>query len=320
MKLKVHGLARLALYASAVVVAALLASCGGGQQVQPFIASRVIAFGDESSVINADRSKYTVNALVPGTTNTLDCVANPLWIQSVALYYGLTFPQCPAINETDQPASRIYATVGATSADVPKQIQAFLTNEGSFNSAGDMVTLFVGANDILAQFAQYPGVGEATLAANLTAAGVALATQVNSLAASGVRVLISTAPDMGLTPFSGDRSVGSTNTNPALLSRLSLDFNNALLAALTNDGRVIGLIQLDQYIETADLATFLLHGAFNNTTQASCTVPTPACTSDTLVPEAANSIWLWADNLHLSAVGQASLASLAVQRAQSNPF
>ena len=50
---------------------AVLEACGGGETEQTFTATRVIAFGDETSVINADGSKYTVNALVSGSTATL---------------------------------------------------------------------------------------------------------------------------------------------------------------------------------------------------------------------------------------------------------
>ena len=69
---KVNGLGRAALLAG-VLASALLASCGGGEQVSTFTASRVIAFGDESSLINSNGSKYTVNALVSGSTTAFDC-------------------------------------------------------------------------------------------------------------------------------------------------------------------------------------------------------------------------------------------------------
>ena len=39
---------------AAAAVALLLAACGGGDQVEQFRAGRVIAFGDENSVITAD--------------------------------------------------------------------------------------------------------------------------------------------------------------------------------------------------------------------------------------------------------------------------
>jgi len=316
MMLNVKRQARAALCAGMLVATTLLASCGGGEQVATFRATRVIAFGDEFSVINADGSKYSINALVAGSTTQLDCASAPIWVQQVAALYGLAFPQCPGF-ATD-PQSRIYAAEGATVADMAGQIDAHLNNGGF--ATNDVATVLMGANDVVAQFQQYPTVGEAQLAANLTAAGNALAAQVNRLAGYGVKVLIVTVPDMGLTPFAGDRSVGSTDGNPALLTRLSTKFNDALLANILNDGHKIGLIQLDEYLKSVDTAARNRQGSFNNTTLAACSVPLPKCTTNTVVAEAVNSVWLWADGRHLAPNGQSALGSLATSRAQSNPF
>ncbi len=320
MKLNVNGFARAVVGAGALAVAALLASCGGGSQVETFRPSRVIAFGDEFSVINPNGSKYTVNALAAGSTTQFDCGSNPIWIQVLAVSYGLVFPQCPGTGST-VPVSRIYAANGATVADLTAQIDGHLNNGGGFAN-GDLVTVLVGANDVVAQFQQYPAVGEDQLAANLAAAGTALAQQVNRLAGYGAKVLIVTVPDMGLTPFAGDRSAGSTNSNPALLTRLSTQFNDALLAKILNDGHKIGLVQLDQYLKGADTATINGNSGYpyTNTTLVACAVALPNCSTGTLVPAAASANWLWADNRHLSATGQASLGSLALSRAQNNPF
>ena len=64
MKLKANRIGWLAARAGLLLAAALGVSCGGsGSQTNSFTAKRVFAFGDESSVINADGSKYAVNAL-----------------------------------------------------------------------------------------------------------------------------------------------------------------------------------------------------------------------------------------------------------------
>ncbi len=309
--------ANAALRAGLLAASAIgLASCGGGSQVQTFVAGRVIAFGDEMSVINNDGSKYTINALATGSTTQLDCASNPLWIQSVAAIYGQVFPQCPGTAAA--PPSRIYAANQAVVADLAGQIDAHVSNGGFV--ATDLVTVLVGANDVVAQFQQYPGVGEAQLADNLTAAGAALAAQVNRIAGYGAKVLIVTIPDIGLTPFAGDRSVGSTDGNPALLSRLSTKFNDALLSKILNDGHKIGLVQLDEYLKAVDTNTRNGVGTYANTTLASCNVDLPGCNSSTLRADATNSVWLWADPRHLTPSGQAGLASLAATRAQNNPF
>jgi len=315
---KLNGMGRAAWLAAALA-SSLLASCGGGTQAESFVATRVIAFGDETSVINSDGSKYTVNALVTNSTTALDCSSNPIWVQTLAAVYGLVFPQCNP-NVVADPVSRIYATNGAKVADLSTQIDQQIA-AGGFVS-GDLVTVLVGSNDIIEQFAQYPAVGQDQLLANIDAAGAELAAQVNRLAELGAKVLISTVPDMGRTPFAGDRTAGSTNGNPAVLSALSTRFNDALLARLTNDGHKIGLIQLDQYLIAIDNATQAGVGTFANTTLAACqtTAPLPTCTTNTLVTEATGVVWLWADDRHLGASGQSSLGSLAVTRAQNNPF
>ena len=312
----VNRLGRVALLVG-VLATALLASCGGGSQTTTFAASRVIAFGDESSVINANGSKYTVNALASGSSTVFDCNSSPIWVQAVAAIYGLTFPQCP--NLVADPTSRIYAVAGAHVADLSTQIDQQILNGGFV--AGDMVTVLIGANDVIDQFTQYPAIGEDQLLANVDAAGVELANQVNRLAGLGAKVLISTIPDMGLTPYAGDRTAGSTNGNPAILSALSARFNDAMLANILNDGHKIGLIQLDQYLIAVDNATRAgITSAYANTTLASCSVALPNCSTNTLVADAVGAVWLWADDKHLSATGQSGLASLAITRAQNNPF
>jgi len=316
MKSNVSGWVRRAACVGAVACAALLASCGGGQPGQRFYPSRIIVFGDELSLVQADGSKYTINALVSGSTTALDCTSNPIWVQTLASVYGLVFPQCPGA--VSNPVSQIYAANGASVNDLAGQISQQQLNGGF--TASDMVTVLVGGNDVVAEFAKYPDVCETQLDADLDALGTALATQVNLLADTGAKILVSTIPDMGLTPFAGDRSAGSTDSNPALLSRLSARFNDALLAHLTNDGSKIGLIQLDEYLQSTDHATLLGQGTYANTTLPACSVALPACNTNTLVPDAINAAWLWADNRHLTPSGQANLATLAVTRAQNNPF
>ena len=329
MKSNVCGWGRSALRVG-VLGAALLAACGGGEQVETFRAKRLIAFGDETSVINADRSKYSVNAVQTADNTQVDCSSNALWIQTVASVYGLVFPQCNLLPVAD-PVSRIYATAGARAADIGAQIDLKLAADAFTEK--DMVTMLVGANDILAQYAQYPGVPEVQLRINVEAAGAELAAQVNRIANLGAKVLLSTTPDMGYTPF----AVIEIAANPGradLLARLSERFNAKLRANIMNDGRKIGLIKLDEYVQGVAKARLAGGGIFVNTTLAAClpSAPLPTCTSLTLgtnagavppptTPTAADGItWLWSDATHLSAGGQVSLGSLAVTRALNNPF
>jgi outer membrane lipase/esterase len=329
MKSNVSGWGRPALLAP-VVGGLLLAACGGGTQVETFRASRVIAFGDETSVIKDDGSKYSVNAVKTADKTQLDCGNNALWIQSVAALYGLVFPQCNVL-AVEAPVSRIYAASGKRAADIGGQIDLHIAN-GGFTEK-DMVTMLAGANDILAQYAQYPGTPEAQLTINVEQAGAELAAQVNRIANLGAKVLLSTTPDMGYTPFALTEEAANAG-RAALLSRLSARFNAKLRANIMNDGRKIGLIKLDEYVSGVAKARLLGGGSFLNTTLAAClpTAPLPTCTTQTLgtdaaavpaptTPTAADGVtWLWADATHLSAGGQLGLGSLAATRALNNPF
>ena len=329
MKSNLSGWGRPALLAAAVG-AALLAACGGGQQVETFRANRVLAFGDETSVINTDGTKYSVNAVQVADNTKLDCSGNPIWIQNVVAVYGLVFPECNLL-PVAAPVSRIYATAGARVAGIGPQVDRHIAS-GGFTEK-DMVTMLAGANDILDQYAQYPGVTEVQLTINVEQAGADLATQVNRIANLGAKVLLATTPDMSYTPF----ALAEETANPgraALLSRLSERFNAKLRANIMNDGRKIGLIKLDEYVKSVAKARLVGAGIFVNTTLAAClpSAPLPTCTTKTLgtdaaavptpaTPTVADGItWLWADATHLSAGGHVSLGSLAVTRALNNPF
>ena len=92
-----------------------------------------------------------------------------------------------------------------------------------------------------------------------------------------------------------------------------------------NDGRRIGLILLDEIVDTV-VANPGLDG-ITNTTDAVCDLAqsklTPPssldCTAQTFVPNGSNA-YLWADDRHLSASGQNVFGSAAVTRAQNNSF
>ena len=82
---------RSSLVTLTTVSALLLTSCGGrgGQssQTNRFNPTRMIVFGDESSLLLPGSSptainglKYTNNGFSPNTA-TIDCRANPIWVQ-----------------------------------------------------------------------------------------------------------------------------------------------------------------------------------------------------------------------------------------------
>ncbi len=321
---------RRALGAVAALATALLAACGGGEQTTHFRASRVVVFGDETSLIvdtkgDANGSKYTVNATVSTTDLTLVCSANPNWVQSVAALYGLVFPECnPGPNPVVAPTSRMRAALGARAADLGAQIDA--QQAESPLGASDMVTVLVGQYDVVAEYQSYPLQSEAQLIANVEAEGAEVGRQVNRLADLGAKVILSTIIDVGVTPYAAAERTANTDTDrAALLTRLSQRFNASLRATIVNDGRKIGLVLLDEIVSTIAKFPGLL--GFTNSSQGVCdltksTLTPPStldCTAQTLILNG-TAAYLWADNLHLSASGQSQLGSAAIQRAQNNPF
>ncbi|WP_418318387.1 SGNH/GDSL hydrolase family protein [Piscinibacter sakaiensis] len=302
--------------------AALLASCGGGTQLEPFQAQRVLAFGDENSVITSGGLKYTVNAL-DASNSAVECASNPIWVQQVASAFGLVFPQCNPTN-VSAPRSRIYAAPGAKVADLTAQVNAHLAGD-SF-SGKDLATIMVGRNDVLAIYAQYPAISVDQAKAAAEAAGAALAVQVNRIANAGGKVLLAKVLDLGKTPFGLKEKAAHTGVDrAALLTTLSERFNAKLRVDIMNDGRRIGLVQSDERIQAA--ISFPNEFGLTNVKDAAClsTVTMPNCTTATLGTDstgnAANAnTWLWADNLNLSAAGHFRVGEIAASVARNNPF
>jgi lysophospholipase L1-like esterase len=316
----------------------LLASCGGGELVSEFRPQRIVAFGDQTSVITqqgqidpvtqqayaASGQKFTINAL-DATSGALLCQGNPNWVQYLAQSFALPFAQC---NPDNVAAPSIdHAANGARVAELTAQVDAHLAAD-SF-SGNDLVTVLVGANDVVEQYALYPAQSEATLIATLEQRGAQVAAQVNRIAAAGGKVIVSTVPDLGLTPFALAEKAAhdASDDRAALLSRLTARFNAGLRVGLLNEsGRSIGLVLGDELVQT--YVRFPSVGGLANVTDAACSAPLPDCTTATLVDAAKSSggtvtngvTYLWADSRELSATGHRLLGISADTRARNNPF
>jgi outer membrane lipase/esterase len=324
MKFKGDGMRAGVLRAlGAMVAALLLASCGGGEQVDPFVPNRVLAFGDENSRIESNGDKYTVNYWdAAATTPARDCTRNPIWIQSLASAYALSFPECTVANTVAN--GKIRAAVGATSRDVKAQIETFVASD-SFGSK-DLVTVLVGTHDILEQYALIGAAyTEAQASAVLAQRGIDLAGQVNFIARAGGKVLIATTQDMGLTPFAvKEEAAHPGEGRPAVLTRLTASFNTKLRINLINDGHMIGLLLFDEQIQAIAKSGWIID-------KGACLVVPSAtdCDSRTTITDSriiapatptTSATWLWADDTHMSFGGHGALGSLALARAQGNPF
>lgn len=317
---------------SAVMVGlALLASCGGGTQIESFAPRRVIAFGDEASLINTDSKKYTVNGVEFDTTVTpsvpkpgpvLVCTSNQVWVQQLAYSYGLAFDEgrCPGTGTTAN--GRMLATDRAKAAGLNGQIDTFLSSiHGPFTNT-DLVTVMVGVHDVFDAAAN-----AADPVAAVELAGTRAGEAVVRITDRGAKVIVSTIPDVGFTP-EALRLDALTPGKASQLSTLTKRFNEKLrlkLQDVRDGGRAVGLVLADEQV----LAMRANPGAYGltNVTQAACN-PAPAnelpnCDATTLVTGAQATYagdWLWADGMRLGANAQSRIGSLAVNRARSNPF
>ncbi len=303
--------------AAAALALALLAACGGGgTTVDPFEPKRMIVFGDEHSLLTSDGKRYAVNAVqtVNGVT-TADCAANPIWIQTVANGFNIVLAAC---NNSARPVNSLqYAQVGAKVAQVRTQIDQHFAS-GSVGPT-DLITVLAGLHDILELYTQFPALGEPQLLAAAGERGRALAAQVNRLANANGRVLVLTLPNVGNTPFAVIERATRTDTNrAALLRNLSGEFNRQLRLNLIDDGRLIGLVLADELVDA--FVEFPGSFSLSNVTQAACAETLPNCTTDTLLPGASASAWLWADNLRFGSSAHTQIGNSALTRAARNPF
>lgn len=300
---------------SALAAAALLAACGGGTStIDAFVPKSIVVFGDESSVILPDGTRYGVNGLTEAKAP--DCTLNPVWVQYLATQYGIVFAECNPQNVVD-PKGRMRAVVGARAADLAGQIDAFVTAGGFGEDA--LATVLVGAHDVLALYGEFPDRGRSELLADAREFGEVVGVQINRLVDRGVRVIVATVPDQGLTPFALAEKAANTDADrAALLSALTAEFNAGIRTTFANDGRFVGLILGDEMVQAMvkSPSSFSL----GNVTQPVCATAPPACTTDTLVTGGNATTWLWADNLNMGPNPQQRLGLLAASRAANNPF
>ncbi|MDE2147084.1 MAG: esterase [Burkholderiales bacterium] len=292
----------------------LLAACGGGtSQNRLFVPSRLVVLGDETSVITPTGTKYSVNGL--DSSGNVDCTQQPIWVQSLAANYGLTFNECNP--QSLAVTALMLAQPGAQVADVAAQVAAQVA-AGGFRP-GDLATVLAGTNDILQLYAQFPGRSVADLSAEAGARGKQLALVVNSLVNLGVKVVVSDLPDVGLTPYAiAQQALDPLVDRAAVLSQLTTAFNQQLGVNIVLDGRFVGLVQAQLQFQA--IARFPSGFGLSDIVTPICTVALPNCSTATLIPNATTTGYLWADDTHLSPAGQSQLASLAIARARNNPF
>lgn len=311
-----------------VLAAGLLAACGGGSsQIEAFLPDRLIVLGDDTSVLVNDGTnngkKYGVNGL--DETNARDCLLLPTWTQSLASFYGFVFAECNKNGDT--PKAFMRARVGAKVDDPTLGVAQQLADQvaaGGPLTPKDLVTVMMGTNDLIE-------LNDRVLAGTMTAGdalaevrrrGQHMAERVNQILATGAKAIVSTMPDIGLSPYARVLDATSAGTS-ARLSSWTFEFNANLRTTIDStkyDGRNYGLVIADDIVQA--MARNPSSFGLGNVTDAACKVAQPDCTgtADDLVDTTAGATYLWASDRHLAPPAQAQIGSSATSRARNNPF
>jgi hypothetical protein len=220
-----------------VVAAALLSACGGASStVDPFVATRVIAFGDGFNYV--DGAGAGLSTVQTGETD--NTIAG-----RVAARYGIVVKDVQS-NALAATGGFSYATANAKVSDVATQINAFLTSAGGTVAKKDMIIIAVGNWDIKANI-------EGTATDTIDTATTNLVTAIQRLTAAGAEhVVVMPAINMARTPWARTSPNGKSLADIQQLSITSSSlpglnsFNFLLLtklnAAYTQDKKPVYLL------------------------------------------------------------------------------
>ena len=343
MNFRVDRWRAVALRSSLVILttvgAALLSSCGGGgqdSQTKRFKPTRMIVFGDESSLLvpttpgGSDSRKFTNNGFNATNTTVIDCFnANRLWVQYLADEYNLVFAECNPAGATPTAQMRAKASAKVEGANgLVQQIDAFLASTpGNVAVPTDLITMMVGTHDVIELYnsVNSSAMTQGAAVAEAQRRGELFGTQINRLtnnANKQGRVMYSTAPEVGLTPF----GLSKSSADQTLLNSLTTSFNTAMRRTVDINGRSNAFLDTAQRFR--NISDFIrrgksLNGAdTTNATVAACQDPVNLlnCTNASLVAGATATSHLWAGNINFSAAGHIFIGNDAVDLATSLPL
>ena len=160
-------------------------------------------------------SKFSVNATVSDTDQTIVCGSNALWSQSVAALYGLVFPHATRRPpRCSRRPSRIRAAFGARATDLGAQIDA--QQADSPLGAGDLVDGADRRERRPRRVPAVPGV-RAKSSSSPTSRPQAPRSAARSTASPtlGAKVLLSTIFDVGFSPFATAERAAHADTDRA---------------------------------------------------------------------------------------------------------
>lgn len=289
----------------AVAAAALLSACGGASStVDPFVATRVIAFGDGFNRV--DSNGYGLSTVQTSETN------NTL-AGRIAERYGIVVKDAATVaGGLVSTGGFSYATANATVSDVATQINTFLTATGGVVAKKDLIIIAVGNWDI-----------KAAAATNNTAAidtaTTALVTAVQRLTNAGAEhVVVIPSINMARTPWSTGSGISRTtiqNLSNTATTSFNFSVNTKLGDAYRQDRKPVLLLD-----PTADFNTFAgsvdVNGnavsnfsgiTLNNLSTAVCTSPGnwAGCTLANLVGGSSSVAYqtaVFADDINLTPV------------------
>ncbi|BDU56753.1 SGNH/GDSL hydrolase family protein [Limnohabitans sp. TEGF004] len=206
----------------AVMAATLLSACGGASStVDPFVATRVIAFGDGFNYV--DGAGAGLSTVQTGETD--NTIAG-----RIAARYGIVVKRvadgATVLNPLASTGGFSYATANARVADVDAQITAFLSSAGSV-AKKDLIIIAVGNWDIYDAYTN----GVTSMDSNASA----LVASIQRLTTAGAEhVVVMPAINMARTPWAANKSLAgiqqlsiTTSSLPGLNS-----FNFLLLTKL----------------------------------------------------------------------------------------
>lgn len=335
MNFRVDRWRAVALRSSLVVLttvgALLLSSCGGsGQSSQSkrFHPTRMIVFGDESSLLlppttphGIDALKYTNNGYQSGTS-LIDCRVNLIWVQRLAARFGLVFDECNPDNLT--PTAQMRATVNGKVADVVAAVDAFLASSAPVPK--DLITVMVGTHDIIELYdsVKSSALTQDAAVAEIQRRGELLAAQINRLtndSNSLGRLLYSTVPRVSLTPYG--LSSSKSDADRTLLRLLTDEFNDSMRRQVHINGRSLGFLNTSQLFTNAvdSVNDNKDVDAIGNVKDPGCgAFSALACLPGNWVTADAYISYLWTDELHFSVAGHILIGDDAIDLATGLPW
>jgi len=265
------------------------------------------------------------------------------WVQRMAydldssLNFGSSY--CPL----DSGNAVSYAAWGKKTAEVVTEITNAITS-GEIKS-GVLVTIFVGQNDVLEQYAAVKA-GSTTESAAQTALatlGSSLATAVRAASNAGAKVLFVSVPNLALSPKFRSASADAADkldANRSVMQNLILSFNNAMKSDLYDvSGHKIGLVDaFNMYTKVDDSDTKTTVRTMEPTCKTAVsgnTIVAPDgtsyssdaltdqqkllfCTSETMVTNSSLTASRWADTTHFAPYSHYLLGTLAYNRVRDN--